>query len=463
MFAYASLARGFVDSTRETFFTDVLLFRPGHLARVRPGARAEIARWYELPASSDGGGDATDRFEELFVDATRLRLVSDVPVGTCLSGGLDSSSIVSVVAELTSRGEATLGGAAVQKTFSARYADDPQVDEGRFIAAVAERTEAERHDVFPTGQSLLAELEPLLWHQEEPFGSTSIYAQWCVYRLARAEGVTVTLDGQGGDEVVGGYPHQLSPFLAQLVRTGHARAWARELRASYGAEGADAARALFATALRSALWSTPAPFQRAVQAAKAKARYPDWLNRRADIAPRYGAAVASTRRGDKFAAQMVWDLTVGLPSLLRYCDRNSMAHSVEARLPFLDHRLVELCFSLPANARIENGRTKAILRSAMLGRLPSAVAERRDKIGFQTPESAWLQRELRAVVDDVVGSRSFADRGYVKPERVRELARNPAGGDPVRAAALWRCVNLELWLRRFIDAPAAQTAPLLHA
>src|SRR5205814_6712121 len=120
--------------------------------------------------------------------------------------------------------------------------------------AVAERSGAERHEVYPTGETLQRDLDRLIWHQEEPFGSTSIYAQWCVYALARAEGVTVTLDGQGGDEVVAGYPHQLSPFLAQLVRRGRLRAWASELRASQGIEGAAAARALVSTALRSALW-----------------------------------------------------------------------------------------------------------------------------------------------------------------------------------------------------------------
>jgi asparagine synthase (glutamine-hydrolysing) len=163
---------------------------------------------------------------------------------------------------------------------------------------------------------------------------------------------------------------------------------------------------------------------------------------------------------------MTWDLTVGLPALLRYADRNSMAHSVEARLPFLDHRLVELCFALPASARIENGRTKAILRAALRDRLPQAIVERRDKIGFQTPETAWLRGELRSVVADVVGSSSLAERGYVKPARLREIAHAHAEGDDTHTSDLWRCVNLELWLRRFVDAPPAPAqgaAPVLHA
>ena len=459
--AYDYLAHGFVDHTSETFFRDVLVLPPGHLLRVTPDdAHARIVRWYELPVSPSPDDDWAEQFADLFVDSTRLRLVSDVPVGTCLSGGLDSSSIVCTVAELTASGRASLGGAAIQKTFSARYADEPRFDEGVYIAEVAARSGAERHEVYPTGARLLTDLEELIWHQEEPFGSTSIYAQWCVYALARAEGVTVTLDGQGGDEVVGGYPQQLSPFLTQLVRDGRVREWAREVRAAHGIAGTAAARALVTTALRGALWSLPAPAQRALQTAKATRRYPEWLNGRAETAPRFAAGLASVRPGDKFTAQMLSDLTFGLPALLRYCDRNSMAHSVEARLPFLDHRLVEQCFSLPAEARIHNGLTKVVLRTAMRDRVPAPVLARRDKIGFATPEAMWLGRELRGLVSEVLASSSFAERGYVRPDRVPEPSTDPAS-----AAAVWRCVNLELWLRRFVDAPAAAaqaTPSLLH-
>jgi asparagine synthase (glutamine-hydrolysing) len=456
---YDYLAHGFVDQTADTFFRDVRTLPPGHLLRVHPGGDVQLAQWYDLrvePATSD---DWVERFAELFTDATRLRLVSDVPVGTCLSGGLDSSAIACTVAELTASGRASLGGAAVQKTFSARYPDDPALDEGRFIAAVTKRSGAEPHDVVPTGDSLLADLDRLFWHQEEPFGSTSIYAQWCVYRLARAEGVTVTLDGQGGDEVVGGYPQEVSPFLTQLVRAGRVRAWQREVRALGGVA---TPRALAATALRGALWSLPGAIQRTVQTAKARHRYPDWLNARAETAPHYAAALATVRRGDKFTAQLFHDLTVGLPALLRYCDRNSMAHSVEARLPFLDHRLVEFCFSLPPQALVRDGCTKAVLRAAFEDRIPPEVLARRDKIGFATPEAAWLPELIR----DVLSSRSFAERGYVRPERLVPLLKAHAEGDSAATGALWRCVNLELWLRRFIDAPGASTrptAPLLHA
>lgn len=446
---YDYLAHGFVDHTPHTFFRGVQSLPPGHLLRVRAEG-TQLVRWYDLPSETTPSGDWIERFAELFTDSTRLRLVSDVPVGTCLSGGLDSSAVACTVAELTASGRASLGGAAVQKTFSARYTD-PAIDEGRFVAAVTARSGAERHDVFPTGEALLADLDRVLWHQEEPFGSTSIYAQWCVYRLAREQGVTVTLDGQGGDEVVGGYPQQLSPYLTQLVRTGHLRAWRHEARAFGG--GATLA-ALAKTVVRGVLWSLPGSAQRAVQTAKARRRYPAWLNARTETAPRFAVSLAAARPGDKFKAQLAHDLTVGLPALLRYADRNSMAHSVEARLPFLDHRLVELCFSLPSRAFLREGCTKAILRDAMRHRLPAEVLARRDKIGFATPEAAWLGDLVR----DVTGSRSFADRGYVKPDGLAPLLRGHEGGDAAATAALWRCVNLELWLRRFIDAPAASRA-----
>jgi asparagine synthase (glutamine-hydrolysing) len=456
---YDYLAHGFVDHTAETFFRGVRMLPPGHLLRVVPGSTAQLVRWYELPPATKADDGWVERFDELFTDATRLRLVSDVPVGTCLSGGLDSSAIVCTVADLTGSGDAELGGAAVQKTFSARYPDDPSVDEGRFIAVVAGRSGAEPFDVFPSGESLREELDSLLWHQEEPFGSTSIYAQWCVYRLARTEGVTVTLDGQGGDEVVGGYPQQVSPFLTQALRAGRMRSWSHELRAL---GGAPTARAFATTALRGALWSLPASAQRELQKAKARRRYPDWLNGSDDVAPRFATALASTRPGDKFKAQLVHDLTIGLPALLRYCDRNSMAHSVEARLPFLDHRLVELCLTLPPHAFIHQGRTKSVLRAALRNRIPPEILARRDKIGFATPESTWLD----GLIGEVAASRSFAERGYARPERLGPLLRSHERGDTAATGALWRCVNLELWLRRFVDAHGASPAPQaarLHA
>jgi asparagine synthase (glutamine-hydrolysing) len=454
--AYDYLAHGFVDHTAETFFRGVHMLPPGHLLRASR-AKVQTARWYDL-APAEPNAEWVESFRGVFTDATALRLVSDVPVGTCLSGGLDSSAIVCTVAELTASGRASLGGAAVQKTFSARYPDDA-VDEGRFIDAVAARSAAERHDVFPSGDTLHEELDRLVWHQEEPFGSTSIYAQWCVYRLARAEGVTVTLDGQGGDEVIGGYPQQLSPFLTQLVRTGRVREWSRESRAA----GRDATLAGFATtALRGALWSLPGGVQRKVQSAKAERRYPEWLNGRTETAPRFAAALPSVHPGDKLKAQLLHDLTVRLPALLRYCDRNSMAHSVEARLPFLDHRLVELCFALPPRAFIRDGFTKAVLRDAMRDRVPPEVLARRDKIGFATPESAWLDGELR----EIASSRSFAGRGYVKPGGIEPLLEAHERGDTAATGALWRCVNLELWLRRFVDAtpvPPPQQVAAVHA
>ncbi len=455
---YDYLAHGFVDRSAETFFRGVRSLPPGHLLRITPGSASAEVRWYDVPVGHASAAGAEERFAELFTDATSLRLVSDVPVGTCLSGGLDSSAIACTVAELM-RGGATLGGASVQKTFSARYPEDPRVDEGPYIAAVVRESGAEPHDVVPSGAELVADLDRLLWHQEEPFGSTSIYAQWCVYRLARSEGVTVTLDGQGGDEVVGGYPQQLSPFLTQLIRSGRVRDWAKEMRAS----GGDASiGALARTALRAGLWSLPGAVQRPLQQAKAVRRYPDWLNGRAEVAPRFASSLATARPGDKFAAQMLHDLTVGLPSLLRYCDRNSMAHSIEARLPFLDHRLVELCISLPPETRIENGVTKALLRNALRDRIPPEILARRDKIGFATPESAWL----RDLIPEVLSTRSFEERGYVRPQRLAPLLQAHERGDIAATGALWRCVNLELWLRRFVDERPARPAPpaaLLHA
>ena len=294
-------------------------------------------------APAEPNDEWVESFRGLFTDATALRLVSDVPVGTCLSGGLDSSAIVCTVAELDRERprepRRRRGAEDVLGALSGRRRRRGSLHRRR---RRAKRRRAARR--LPLGRHAPRRARPARVASGGAVREHEHLRAWCVYRLARAEGVTVTLDGQGGDEVIGGYPQQLSPFLTQLVRTGRLREWSRESRAA----GGDATLAAFATtALRGALWSLPGGVQRKVQSAKAERRYPEWLNGRAETARVSRLRLPSVHPGDKLKAQLLHDLTVGLPALLRYCDRNSMAHSVEARLPFLDHRLVELCFSLP--------------------------------------------------------------------------------------------------------------------
>jgi asparagine synthase (glutamine-hydrolysing) len=442
------LAHGLVDHTDETFFAGIRAVPPGHVLVIEDG-EPRIRRWYELPVDEPLLGlseeEYAQRFAETLTDSVRIRLISDVPVGTALSGGLDSSSIACLVDELMRGQGIKLGGLDVQKTFSARYPAAPD-DEGRYIDAVAAKTGVAQHQVEPSAAGLLDALDDLVHHQDEPFTTTSMYAQWEVYRLARSSGVIVTLDGQGGDETVGGYPHHRAALLLQLVRSGRLLRWLREARSLNGPVGP-----LFAQGVLSSIrLALPPAVRGPLLARRASRAAPAWL--RAQRVPHPAAVYRHDRRiGDAFRSQLYLDLVTGLPSLLRYADRSSMAHSVEARLPFLDYRLVELAFALPNELRVGGGETKVVLRRAMAGVVPREVLDRRDKIAFSTPQDRWFRNDLRPFLVDVLGSPSFRSRPWFSWSETERALDAYFSGTEDRSAEVWRWLNLELWLRHFVD------------
>ena len=277
-------------------------------------------------------------------------------------------------------------------------------------------------------------------------------AQWYVMRAAKQAGLTVMLDGQGGDEVFGGYRAFVGAGSPTCSHTGRLPSLAAELRAFGDVHCAGRARDLARPSVRSGAADPRRAGPRRAASADcsiptcAAARRPS--RRRARPSANGCAATRScilTRRG--------------LPELLRYEDRNSMAHSLEARVPFLDHRLVELAFSLPGGELIRSGRTKDVLRRALGRPPPASVAARRDKLGFVTPERRWFRGALGVFAAEIFASPEFAERGFVDP-----AARPAAARAPPRAARstpgmeLWRALNLELWARTYLDAPAAVAA-----
>ncbi len=435
----------------ETFFAGIRELPAGHWLELDYDAGdPRLSRWYQLPESSAraaAGDQAEHRFAETFLDAVRLRLIADVPVGTCLSGGLDSSAIVGAVTRV--RGLEPAGG--VQKTFSARYSD-PVHDESAYIDAVVAHSRVEAHSVYPTGVGLAGEMERLIWHQDEPFGTTSTYAQWSVFKLAREQGVPVTLDGQGGDEILAGYPHHFLPWLASLARRGEVRAMLREARAGLGPQRPHWLR----LAPRIAGELLPFGWRRRVREWLRPA--PDWIA--PDFARESGEIPAAwpVFGADPFEAVLRRDILIGLRKILRMADRSSMAHSVESRVPFLDYRLVELCLRLRGDQLIRDGATKWILRRAAGDLLPGAVRARRDKIGFSTPEEHWFRGDFSQVLEDLLATSSFRQRPYWSRSGVESTFERWRRGQGVSPSTLWRWVNAELWLEQFLDRPVASLA-----
>jgi asparagine synthase (glutamine-hydrolysing) len=329
---------------------------------------------------------AAQEFAEIFRDSVRLRLRSDVPIGTCLSGGLDSSSVVRQILDLNLSSK--------QRTFSARM-PDPRLDEGQHINAVLEGTNIEAFDVWVDQDSLREVFGKLCYHQEEPFTSTNMFAQYQVMGLASSHATTVLLDGQGADELVTGYQWYVPLHCFDLARKWSFVRLFRELcglRQKQGKRGWISLRLL----LKGIFGSMP---YRPLDYALSSTDYRSWWAE--DWIKQHETSDSRTHQTAPYRDALTWRLYHDcfggqLQDLLRYGDRNSMAWSRELRQPFLDHRLAELAFSLPSMHKILDGESKVILRRAMKPILPKHTFERQDKVGFQTPLAAWMFDENRA-------------------------------------------------------------------
>lgn len=439
-----------LDHTDETFFTGIKQLPPAHYL-VLHNSRLEMHRYWDLDPYrrvSPVANETTyvEKFHDLFEDAVRIHLRSDVPIGTCLSGGLDSSAIVCVANKLLFADRVVdpdLVGEQ-QKTFSSCF-EDERFDERKYIEQVLAATGAEPNYTFPSGTKLLKDLARLIWHQEEPFGSTSIYAQWCVMELVAERGVKVLLDGQGGDELLAGYHPCFDYYWGSLARQGHLLELWHELTAY---------RKLFGPPLLYLAVRAMRPYApTAVQGLARRLERGGALGLDTDFARsfRHRTYEFVERGPDPFHSFLYALTRYSLPMLLHFEDRNSMAHSIEGRVPFLDYRLVEYAFSLPASQKIKHGITKSVLRNALNGILPESVRMRTDKMGFVTPERVWLANELNDWIRTIVSSVSFRTRGYFNVPQILEALDAHAAGKRDLTQLAWRWVNLELWFRQMID------------
>jgi asparagine synthase (glutamine-hydrolysing) len=444
------LAQGITDHTAETLFEGVTQLRGGECVTVETGSGrpvAHIRRWYPV-----GAGDVTlseeeaaSRFHDLLEESVRLHLRADVPVGSCLSGGLDSSSIVCLMAGM-------MPGAEKVNTVSACYAEK-SVDEKPFMETVVAHAGTEPHYIFPRAEDVFARASDITWHQDEPFGSTSIFAQWCVFEEAKRVGVKVMLDGQGADEQLAGYHSGFPFYLSQLTRQGRLMQVVKTMLERRDLHGAALGEQIKRYVVPLLPGFIAAPLRRRHQAMTQE----NWL----------GSALLQTR-GNPEGAMAVATRTLGLDAptdlkslclamtfasnlqmLLHWEDRNSMAHAIEARVPFLDHPVVEFSLALGNEHKIVGGDTKRVLRKAMKDVLPESVRERRDKLGFQTPEDIWFRGPLRGLIHDGVEATISRYPDLVNAAGARSLRDAMLEGRRPVEASLWRIVNLGLWGERF--------------
>lgn len=432
------------DHRMDTFVEGIKQLQPGECMTVweggeRPRGYAASERWWQLPQGtlSTTPAEASARLRELLEESVRLQLRADVPVGSCLSGGLDSSAIVCMMSQL-------LRGKGAVQTFSSCF-EDARYDERPYIRSVVARTHSQSHQVFPDSVQLLDQLPEVLWHQEEPVAGMSVLAQWDVMRAVGGAGVKVVLDGQGADEVLCGYPGFAGSRLADLAREGRWLAAFGEWQAWRRVHGGLQSTAV-AGLVRGVLPSRASSWLRDRVLGHAA-----WMNRRFLVAYHHDDGDPMSSGQSALGAHVARTLTHDLPALLHYEDRNSMAFSVEARLPFLDHRLVEWLVQVPPELKMAKGMTKVVLRQAMLGLLPDDVRLRTDKMGFVAPEDDWLRGPWRFQIESLLSSDEMRTRPYWQVEVMKDRYRRYCQGDAEAGQAVWRWVNLELWLRRFCD------------
>ncbi|MCE5280380.1 MAG: asparagine synthase (glutamine-hydrolyzing) [Planctomycetaceae bacterium] len=440
---YKYLRFGLSDSGEETFFEGIYALPSSHYVKVSLDAPARLSpvRYWRLDLSRTTDlsfDEAARRLGELFSQSVTMHLRSDVPLGVALSGGLDSSAI-------TMLARAGLGPQSDLSTFS--YVADNALSEERYVDVITAGAAAQSHKIALSPRDLLSDLGALLAAQDEPFGSPSIYAQFRVFRRAHEAGMKVMLDGQGADEMLAGYVPYLSCRLASLLRQmrlGPALHFWRGASRLGGQSG-------LGMLLHAGGLLAPTALQKIGRRLGGKGLLPRWIDAR--WFARHGVAgepIWRVKGPDVLRQtlnQSIFDNS--LPQLLRYEDHNSMAYSIESRVPFLTPALVEFVFSLPEEYLVSRDYPgKRVFRAAMRGTVPNVILDRKDKIGFATPGLEWLQG-LGGWYQQVLTSPRARAVPALRHEAMMDMFSRMSRGQSDYDHCMWRCVNLIAWAEQF--------------
>jgi|WetSurMetagenome_2_1015567.scaffolds.fasta_scaffold42931_2 asparagine synthase (glutamine-hydrolysing) len=420
------------DQTEQTFFNEVKKLQHGHTLRIQK-SQIKIQKWYNLRkrVSKATGFKSSKEYRELLSDAIKLRLRSDVPVGVCLSGGLDSSSIVSVLLKDCNKKDLN--------TFSAVYEKGQIGDESDFINTYSSQL-SNMFYTTPSAESLYNDLMMFVKAQGEPIPSTSPYAQFKVMKLAK-DNVVVTLDGQGADEALAGYDYFFGFYFKDLLKKLRWIKLFSEMLYYFKIQ-----KSVFG--IKTFIYFLLPKNIRTKLRQSEKGYLTSYMkkyNSHSVIADElYGSFSLQDSRLNHFEYK--------LEHLLKWEDRNSMHFSLEARVPFLDYRLVEETLATTGDNFIYQGMTKNILRSAMVNTLPEKIRTRIDKIGFQTPQDEWFRTEkFKKFIFDLLNSDSFKERNLIDVKKAKLLYNKHLNKKINISNEIWKWVHLELWFRNFID------------
>ncbi len=369
-----------------------------------------------------------ERFESSFEDAMALHLRADVEIGSCLSGGLDSSAIVYAASKQLKN--------VNLKTFTASYKNH-RIDESIYAKTVANQLDNVK-DIYtyPEAKTLVSDLDKMIYHQDLPIGSTSIFAQWEVMKCARQNQIKVLLDGQGADETLGGYTNFAGIYLVQLLKQFKFTSFLKE----YGRIKNSFTPKVKQGVLKAAYYYLPLKLQEQFRA-KERLSF-NFINSESLSDLKLGVP---QRGGKTFKEHTELSFQFGMYDLLRYEDRNSMAFSIESRVPFLDHRLVETIRSLPNNHKIHNGWSKYVLRKMLDKKLDNTVVWRTDKKGFVTPQQDWKNELMTTLTEELKDSRmpSLMNRDYVLDLCDKDFS------NAAHLSEFWRAYSLVKWYNVF--------------
>lgn len=419
------------DQTENTFFDGIKKFPHGSYAIIN-NEGIKITKWYDLTTKVKETKADKNEFLNHFEKCVSKRLTTDKQWAICLSGGLDSSAIVSIVVNrLNVEG---------LHTFSSVYGKEYKADESKFIEEFKDIV-PNMHYIHPTADVLYDDIERLVKSQVEPTPTTSPYAHYCVLKEAYANGVKVTLDGQGSDEALAGYEY--IPGLYHKSLFTHFK-WITLFKETFKYLKLHRSTRSLKYML---FFLLPSKMRTKVRVSQRAYVNPEFVKKHK------GSVISEKLYGSKNMQEMLINhFEYKLEHLLKWGERNATAFNMVSRMPFLDPKFVEYGIALDDNVKVRNGYTKAILRDSMKGIMPDNVRLRVDKKGFTIPQEEWFRTEkFQNLVMDILTSESFKSRGYIIPEEAIKLYKKHLRGEVNVSKDIWKWVNLELWFRYFID------------
>jgi asparagine synthase (glutamine-hydrolysing) len=417
------------DYSDKTFYSEIFKVPHSHSFRLKPNGEFKLKRWYNLKNRCKKQQDISPKeYLELFKSSLKLRMRSDVPIGVCLSGGIDSSSIVATLSkELNIKN---------LRSFSAVYKKGDRGDEREYIEEMREFV-TEMNYTTPSAKSLFKDLEDFIRSQDEPFPTTSIYAQYKVMELAKKD-VKVTLDGQGADEQLAGYTYFYGFYFKELLKSLSLLRLFEEIYSYFKVQ-----KSLFA--IKAMLFFLlPSKLKLKLKVKKLSYIKESFYQKHniSNILTEELYGSASLRDS------LINHFEYKLEHLLKWEDLNSMRFSIEARVPFLDYRLVEQSLSLNSNYHIQKGVTKYILRESMKSILPEKIRKRYDKIGFATPEANWFREKFfREKIENILKNPTKTFEKYIDTKVALDMYHKHLKKEIDCSKDIWKWINLDLWLR----------------